>query len=493
MTIYLAFAVSKYTNIGSSLCSWMNDRGAFRETFARQAIPMMWDFAEANPLSKSGGSLKTIIDKGAQALLFVPANDEGYVIQADASSRAIDQGTIVSTDPPYYDNIGYADLSDYFYVWLRRALRSLSLSFFNTMLVPKEEELIAAQYRHGGKKASEEFFLNGMTRMAYKLAEASDDLIPTTIYYAFKQSETKEGVTSSVGWATFLAGIIKAGFSVQSTWPVRTEGSGRLIAKGTNALASSIVLVCRKRSKNASIATRKEFIQALSEELPIVLNILQNGNIAPVDLPQSSIGPGISIYSRYSRIYEADGSSMSVTTALQLINDVIDQHFSAQEAAMDSWTRFAVTWFSQNKFDEGSYGDAETLATARVVTVDGVQEAGILQSGGGKVCLLKRDELDPNWDPATDTRLTVWEVTHYLIRELLDGGGEMAAAKLLKKVGGLAEDAKGLAYRLYTICEQNKWAELGRDYNMLVTLWPELVKQAQELESEQSTQSELEI
>ena len=494
ITTYIGLLIGQIANHSSQICGWNAPNQQMRNTFGRQALPMVWDFAEVGLFSNSSGSINNLIERQAKGFVTLGNNvSEGFVTHANATSRSIHSNTIISTDPPYYDNIGYADLSDFFYVWLRRALSPLNLKEFQTILVPKEEELIAAPYRHGSSTKAENFFLSGMTDFASKIVKVSESGNVVTIYYAFKQAELKEGGSVSVGWASFLEALINSGFLISGTWPVRTEKPGRTIGIGTNALASSIVLVCKSRTSNAQVATRKEFINSLSNDVKSSLSILQQGNIAPVDLPQASIGPGMAIFSSYEKVLEADGTKMSVTTALQLINGVVDEFLSEQEAAMDSWTRFAVTWFSQNKFDEGSFGDAETLATARVVTVDGVQEAGILKSGGGKVRLLKRDELDPNWDPATDTRLTVWEVTHYLIRDLLDGGGEMAAAKLLKKVGGLAEDAKGLAYRLYTICEQNKWAELGRDYNMLVSLWPELVKQAQELESEQSTQSELEI
>lgn len=492
ISIYLSLGVGRLADYSSSLCGWIIRREVIRNTYGRQALSMTWDFAETSPFSGSSGNYIGQLNWITKVIEKLPAQYAAKVSQANASTREIIEPTIVSSDPPYYDNIGYADLSDFFYVWLRKALQPLNLDFFGTMAVPKAEELVATPARHGGKEQADIFFMEGMKSFASRVATCSLKY-PSTIYYAFKQSEIAEEGVISQGWASFLEALVSSGISVVGTWPSRTELSNRMRGQNSNALASSIVLVCRKRPKEAIMATRKEFVQALQRELPLALSSLQHGNIAPVDLPQSSIGPGMAIFSRYSKVVEADGLNMPVRTALQLINQAVDEYLSEQEASMDDWTRFSVTWFSQHCLYEGPFGDAQNLATARNVTVDGVEESGIIQSGGGKVRLLKRDELDPNWDPITDTRLTVWEVTHYLIRELLDGGGEIAAAKLLKKVGGLAEDAKGLAYRLYTICEQNKWAELGRDYNMLVTLWPELVKQSQELESEQLTQSELEI
>ena len=493
VSLFLALGISKYTDSLNSLCPWEPEAQCPRQLFGRQAIPMLWDFAEGNPFGTSSGSFLTTLSGSLKGLSSLGSRRSynGTAYQK-AAQNVENKEWIISTDPPYYDNIGYADLSDFFYVWLRQCLKGFKNFNLETVLAPKEEELIADPYRKGGKAEAENFFMDGMTSTISNLVDKSSNAYPICFYYAFKQSEKTEEGVSSTGWATFLQGLIDSELVVISTWPLRTESTAAL-KNNLNFLASSILLTCRKKEPDSPISTRREFIEKLRKRLPVAIQNLQLGNVAPVDLPQSAIGPGVAIFSNYSKVIESDGSSMKVATALQLINEEVDEVLSAQEANMDSWTRFAVTWFSQNKFDEGSFGDAETLATARVVTVDGVQEAGILKSGGGKVRLLKRDELDPNWDPATDTRLTVWEVTHYLIREILDGGGEMAAAKLLKKVGGLAEDAKGLAYRLYTICEQNKWAELGRDYNMLVSQWPELVKQAQELESEQTTQSELGI
>ena len=498
ISLYLSFVIDKLADLGNSLNRWEPIAQCPRQLFGRQAISMIWDFAESNPFSNTSGSWKILLRgllKNFQTIS--ESNTDGSlptrITQADARHVKIESSTVISTDPPYYDNIGYADLSDFFYVWLRKSVGKYYPDILQTILVPKEAELIADKYRQGGKVKAEEYFLKGMSEVIENLISGTAPSIPLTIYYAFKQSEIKEGKNVSTGWATFLASLINSDVEIISTWPLRTENTSRMIGQGTNALASSVVLVCRRKSINSPIASRKEFIGCLKRELPKALLILQQGNIAPVDLPQASIGPGMAIFSRYAKILEADGSEMSVSIALHLIDQELSEFFEDRETNLDSWSRFSITWFSQNKFNEGPYGDALNLATARNVTVDGVEQAGILKSGGGKVRLLKRDELDPNWDPATDNRLTVWEVTHYLIRELLDGGGEMAAAKLLKKVGGLAEDAKGLAYRLYTICEQNKWAELGRDYNMLVSQWPELVKQAQELESEQTTQSELGI
>jgi putative DNA methylase len=477
--VYLGFAVSKISNIGSSIASWMSDRGAFRETFARQAIPMTWDYAEANPFADAGGSFGTAIDKGATAIDFMPASSTARVKQLDASTQDLSFAKIISTDPPYYDNIGYADLSDFFYVWLRRSQKSVFEDLFATLAVPKAEELVATPYRHGGREKAEAFFLGGMTNAMHRLAELGHPAFPVTVYYAFKQAETAsdEGTTST-GWETFLAAVTKAGFSITGTWPVRTEGEGRIIAKDSNALASSIVLVCRQRQTDASTITRREFQAALKAELPPALVQLQKGNIAPVDLAQAAIGPGMAVYSRYAQIIDASGKAVTVREALALINQVLDETLAEQEGDFDAATRWAVAWFEQFGFAEGEYGDAETLSKAKDTSIGGLADAGIVSSGKGKVRLLPSSELDSSWDPVEYTDSSVWEVVHQLVR-VFEAGGDVAAAVIVKGLGSRAEVARELCYRLYTLCERKKRAQEALSYNALVQSWPELQRLAQ--------------
>lgn len=491
VAVYMAFTVSKIANIGSMIASWMSDRGAFRETFARQALPMVWDFAEANPFSDSGGSLNTIIDKARMAIEMFPANTSSYAFQVDAALQKISIGKVVSTDPPYYDNIGYSDLSDFFYVWLRRSLKQVLPDLFNTLEVPKAEELVATPERHGGKDKASAFFLDGMTQAMHRLAEQVHPSFPVTIYYAFKQSESDadEG-TVSTGWETFLDAVIRAGFAISGTWPMRTEGAGRMRGQDSNALASSIVLVCRPKDINAPSATRREFINSLKNEMQTAITHLQRGNIAPVDLAQAAIGPGMGIYTRYSKVLDAAGGELSVRESLSLINEVLDQVLTEQEGDFDADSRWALTWFEQSGFSEGDYGIAETLATARNTSISGMVNAGILKSGRGKVVLLKPNELPSDWDPAVDNRLTAWETVHHLIR-VLEDGGENAAAGLVKKLGSKAELARELAYRLYTICERKKRAKEALSYNALVQSWPEITRLAREIKINISEQAAL--
>ena len=480
VSVYLAFALSKVANIGSSISSWMSDRGAFRETFARQAIQMTWDFAEANAFAEAGGSFMTAIDKGAMALNSLPATPQSNSHQQDAASQAITTGKVVSTDPPYYDNVPYADLSDFFYVWLRHSLKLVFPDLFATLAVPKTEELVATTYRHGSKLEAEAFFLDGMTKAMRRLAEQSHPSFPVTIYYAFKQSESNvtEG-TASTGWETFLDAVSSAGFTTTGTWPMRTEGAGRIRAMGSNALATSIILVCRPRPATAPTATRREFLGALRAELPTALTHLQRGNIAPVDLAQAAIGPGMAVYTRYAKVLDAAGRALSVREALALINQMLDEVLAEQEGDFDADSRWALAWFEQFGFNDGPFGDAETLSKAKNTAMQGLVEAGLVLSRAGRVRLLRPAELPADWDPVTDSRLTVWEMVHHLIRAL-EAGGEGAAAALAVGLGSRVETARELAYRLYTLCERRKRAQEALAYNSLVQSWPEILRLAEE-------------
>jgi putative DNA methylase len=478
VALYFACATDRCADYWSSLAIWAGDFIA--HTFGRQAIPMTWDYAEANPLSDSTGCWNGAIEWVTQVLELMPATCGSTAQQADAAQQRISSGKVVSTDPPYYDNVPYADLSDYFYVWLRRSIRPLFPDLFSTLAVPKAEELVAFAYRHDGKSGAEKFFLNGMTQAMRRLAEQAHPVFPVTIYYAFKQSEN-DGVesTASTGWETFLDAVIQANFEIDGTWPMRTERPGRLRETGSNALASSIVLVCRKRNDTAPTATRRDFVVALKVELPQALRHLQEGNIAPVDLAQAAIGPGMGVYTRYANVLDAEGKPVPVREALALINQVLDETLAEQEGDFDADSRFAIAWFEQQGFDEGEFGVADVLARAKVTSVSGLAEAGILESKRGKVRLLKAAELPGDWDPSQDQRLTHWEIVHQLIRAL-ESGGEGAAASLVAKLGSKTETARELAYRLYSLCERKKRSTEALSYNALVQSWPEIIRLAQE-------------
>lgn len=537
--VYLACGIGRASDYWNVIATWEPGGGFVAHAFRRQAIPMVWDFGESNPFSNSGGNwIATCMDWVERVVrAFLPAN-EGQASQEDAQSQQVSIAKVISTDPPYYDNIGYADLSDFFYVWLRRSLRPVFPGLFATLAVPKAEELVATPYRHGSRAKAESFFLDGMTQAMHRLAEQAHPAFPVTIYYAFKQSETRtdgaeegsaEGsaasrsslpATSSTGWETFLDAVVRAGFGLSGTWPMRTERGARSTGIDTNALASSIVLVCRPRPEDAPTATRREFVDALKAELPPALRLLQGlaeekriekreksdsglfplssplssrprSPVAPVDLAQAAIGPGMAVFTRYSRVLDAEGRPLTVREALALINQTLDEALAEQEGDYDADSRWAVAWFDQFGFDRGEFGVAETLSKAKNTSVDGMVQAGIVQSGAGKVRLLKPSELPEDWDPGDDSRLTAWETVHHLLR-VFEKGGETAAAALVRKLGSKAETARELCYRLYTICERKKRAAEALSYNALVQSWPEIVRLAAEGASLQA-QTELDV
>ena len=491
--VYLAFVVDKLTDYHSSICSWHSSRELIRNVFGRQAIPMTWDYAEANILSDSAGSFNSMIGWIIKAIKEFPAaHFGGYARQFDAQSDNGMRGILVSTDPPYYDNIGYADLSDFFYVWLRQSLRRTYPKLFSTMLVPKHEELVATPYRENrGKEGARDFFEEGMFSTFKQVNKYAREDVPVTIYYAFKQSETetKNDVesTASTGWETMLSAIIRAGFSITGTWPMRTEMANRSIASGSNALASSIVLVCRKRPEDAPMGTRRDFVMALKRELGSALDKLRSSNIAPVDLAQSAIGPGIGVYSRYSQVLEADGSPMTVRAALQLINQEVDAYFSDQDGELDRESRFCVDLYTQKAFDTIKFGEADVLARAKNVSIEGLAAQGLLASVKGNVHLLDRSEVSERVDFKAPTWLTTQQLTH-----ALEEGGVTACAKIVSQtLGGRADGAKALAYRLFTIADKRNWQQEAFAYNSLVTAWPEIQSKAAQLAVERPMQDSL--
>ncbi len=465
--VYLAFAVDRLADYYSSLGRWQNVNQQLSNLFARQAIPMMWDYPEANPFSGKGGSFDNLFDWSIQSIEHLGHWSCGKVVQADAQSQQVSSKKLISTDPPYYDNIGYADLSDYFYVWLRRSLRSIFPDLFATVAVPKAEELVATPYRHGSKQEAETFFLDGMTAAMHNLAEQAHPAFPVTIYYAFKQSETSDASgTGSTGWETFLEAVLAAGFAISGTWPIRTEMSQRMIGSGTNALASSIVLVCRQRSTNAPTVGRREFLRELNALLPEALAEMTHGGVnspvAPVDLSQAIIGPGMAIFSQYSAVLEADGTPMRVKTALQLIN-----RFLAEDD-FDHDTQFCLAWFEQLGWATGRFGEADVLARAKGTSVSGLQMSGVVESSAGDLRLLRWTEIPKDWTPEDDARTPVWEALHQLIRAL-NQDGESAAGGLLARMPARSEPIRALAYRLYTLCERKGWA--GQKKPVRTTNW----------------------
>lgn len=481
--VYLAFAINKLADRCSNICGWDNGikYETVRNVFSRQAIPMSWDFAEANPFSSSSGCFSNGIEWVYRSIELLPASRRSEAAQFDAQSDCNLRNIMVSTDPPYYDNIGYADLSDFFYVWMRQSLKDTYPKLFRTMLVPKAEELVATPYRfEGSTEKARDFFEDGMLHTCQQIYQYAREDIPVTIYYAYKQSDTDEdSKTASTGWETMLSAIIRAGFAITGTWPMRTEMANRSIASGTNALASSIVLVCRKRPAEAPQTTRRGFIAELKRELRPALQKLQRSNIAPVDLAQSAIGPGMGVYSRYGRVLEADGSAMTVRSALQIINQELDVYFNEQDGELDANSRFCVDLYTQNAFNNLKFGDADTLARAKNTSVAALAAKGVLSAEKGIVRLLTREELPEKEDTREES---IWLLCQQLTRAMETGGVEACAQIVAPMLGSNAERAKDLAYRLYTLAERKGWTQEGYAYNALVVAWREIQSRAAELQ-----------
>jgi putative DNA methylase len=480
IALYLGLAVSKLADYNGSLVQWSTSRDQAVHVFGRQALPMVWDYAEVNPFARAAGDLATSLGGMCRVIELLGYGLAGHAWMAEAQGTRGPTDRCVSTDPPYYDNVGYADLSDYFYVWLRRSLRFAFGDLLATLTVPKVTELVATPARHGGAAEAQQFFVSGMTQALENLAEQAHPGFPLTIYYAFKQSEAdSEAGVASTGWETFLNAIIDAGLAIGGTWPVRTEKPGRMRENSSNALASSIVLVCRARAQAAPTAAYGELRSALRAELPVALSRLQSGNVAPVDLAQAAIGPGFAVFTRYARVLDAAGRPLTIRQALALINETLDEILAQQESEFDSETRWALAWFSDHGFGEGPFGEAHTYFVRFNTAENALVGGGIAEAGHGRVRLLRPEEMQVPWVPETDPRLTVWGSLHHLIREF-STGGEFSAATLLARLGTAAEAIRDLCYRLYTLCERSKRSAEAQAYNALVLSWPEISRLARE-------------
>ena len=489
VSVYLAFIVDKCSDYWSSICGWQPAGEGMRGTFGRQALPMTWDFVEANPLSSSSGNWTAMQDRVWKTVANFFLVSQGMVSQQDAQSVDYPEGVVISTDPPYYDNIGYADLSDFFFCWMKPAIKSIYPDLFAVLATPKSEELIASPYRHGGKGAAEAYFLKGMSQAIANMARQSSDTIPAAIYYAFKQSEIKDEGIISKGWATFLQAVVDAGYAIVGTWPLRTELSNRLRGIGSNALANSVILVCRKRQDDAAILSRSQFIRALKRELPLAIETLQAAHIAPADMPQAALGPGMAIFSGCKAVREADDRPMDVKTALQLINWERDAVLGDLHGEYDLETRFAVTWFAQHGYAKGDYGTADNLARAWAISVERVKQAGIVESAVGKVRLLTREELDPEAAHPP----SVWRACQLLIHALETYGAEVAAA-IMRRIGPAASEARELAYHLYDLCETRRQdAREASAYSALISDWNYLTERAARPDTDTTQQADLDI
>lgn len=495
IALYLAFTVDRLADLGNSLCRWEPNAECPRHLFGRQAVSMTWDFAEGNPLGDASGSWSVLLE-GAIRAFASPAFSSlstmaGSVEQADAATRDY-AGFVVATDPPYYDNVGYADLSDFFYVWMRRSLGALFPELLATVLTPKSEELVAEPFRHGGGANAERFFEDGFFRVFRRIRSDASEDFPVTVFYAFKQGELEGEGVASTGWQTLLEGILRAGWEVTGTWPIRTEASNRMRAQKSNALASSIVLSLRPRASIADAVTRRGFLSALKAELPSALKHLQEGSIAPVDLAQAAIGPGMAIFSRFTRVQEADGSDLSVRTALSLINQALDEVLAEQEGDFDAETRFAVKWFMQYGWNDAPSGEADVLTRAVNTTVSTLERGGIFRAAAGRARLLEPSEMTESWNPAEDKAISVWEVAIRLGHALRSTGTEQAARWMREAASRVDMDSvKELAYLMYSVCERKGWAESALLFNALGTSWSDVQVAARDVPSHRPHQETL--
>jgi putative DNA methylase len=472
---YLAFAVSKSSSRSCSLAIWETGMGRLAGAMGRQGIPMQWSFAETNPLAGAGGDIAGTAVSVAENLQNLGFGREGTIKNLAAQTNSFsDEPVTISSDPPYYDNVGYADLSDFFYVWLRRSLSEIWPDLFRRLLTPKDSELIAESYRHGGRENAEKFFMDGMSHALTAMRKASTDASPLTIYYAFKQSQAGEEGIASKGWSTFLQAMVDAGLAIDGTWPVRTEATNALKAN-INALASSIVLVCRKRSVDAPTMTRADFIRALKREMPAAIEAIRKAGVGPVDMQQSVIGPGMGVFSRCAKVLEDDDSAMLVKTALSLINRVWEEIDQELDAAFDAETQVALAWFATYGFDARSSGELITLANAKNISADSLFGSGVFTNLRGKTALTARDELPEDWTPASDGHPTIWECVQHTARVLrAEDGGGAAAGRLVAQMGSKGAEARSLAYRLFEIATQKGWATEALIYNELAQEWPKL-------------------
>lgn len=491
---YLACCADRVVDRHSSITTWdaSPSKEQVRGVFARQAIPMAWDYAEGNPFASTSGGVGDSVKTVARLIDGLPATRAGFAVQADASTRSMSEA-VISTDPPYYDNIGYSDLSDFFYVWLRRALREIYPALFGTLLVPKAEELVANPYRHDGRDNAQHFFEDGFRRVFARARESAQGNFPITVYYAFKQAEVDNLGEASTGWETLLDGMVAERWTVTGTWPIRSELGNRMLASGTNALASSIVLALRPRPDNAPVVDRRGFIADLRDSLPGKLRELQQGSIAPVDLPQAAIGPGMAVFSQYARVVEADGSTMTVHSALQIINQILGEVLSSQEGDFDSATRWCVKWFESRGFDQGLYGDAETLASAYNTSVKGLERSGALTASGGVVQLFSPEQLLADYDPRADDHITLWEVVMQLAKAL-DEEGLDAAGQMMSRASTRIdlEAAKELAYLVFSIANDKKWSAIAQLFNLLAASWADVVDAARRSTDDRAEQLTLE-
>jgi putative DNA methylase len=470
----LGLCLGKLAQRSSTLVAWRTRRDAKSKAepaFGRNDLPMTWDFAEVNPFAGSVGDWNRIVELSLNAFEYIePRGPASAVFLEDARTFVASKSNAMCvTDPPYFDAIGYSGLYDFFYIWLRRALKASHEELFSTVLSRRDTELIADPGRHNkSRTAARQYFIDGFTDTFELVRSAADPAFPTVVVYAYRES----GGQGATGWEAMLQAIVAAGLSITGTWPIHGTGRTRLRGQGSNALATYVVLVCRPRSQDAAVVGVADFIRALRSEIPMAVRVLQAATIAPVDLAQAVIGPGMRVYTSYREVLDADGKSVAVGTALSHINRVLGETLDQQEADFDAPTRWAVAWYAENGFGAGDFGRADHLARAKVTSVDALRHSGIVGAEAGRVWLVGRDAL-ASYDPMADSTPTVWEATQWLAWEL-SRHGELAAAEALQRLSVDREAVRELAYLLFSIADRSGSADEAVAYNSLVLAWPEL-------------------
>lgn len=479
VSTYLALSLSRWMDLSNALASWNTSNENVRALFARHAIPMAWDFVELSPFGPLAPPTSFFENTSAIVAEQGLASARCKVTQQDAASMSdCPARALVCTDPPYYDNVAYGDLSDFFYAWLRHCLGDVHPALFKTLAVPKDLELVATPYRfEGGKHEAREFFERGLAKAFYRMKEVQHPDYPLTLFYAFKQAETykqaggapeSSPATTSRGWETMLEGLIGAGFTITASWPLRSERRTRSIALGTTALSTSIVLVCRPRPSSSQSITEQQFVAALNEELPIAIRRLREQGIEPSDLAQAVIGPGMAVFSRYARVLQPNGEPLSIRTALSWINRVLEQALVEKRAAWDAPSRWAVAWFERYGLAEAPLETAEALAANEDSTMTLIDEVGIVSVSTGSVRLLTRVELLSNGESIADLRGSVWKTTQCIVQALESDQREVVA-NLLESIEEESQTVRDLAYHLYNICERKRWIQEALRYNRLAT------------------------
>jgi putative DNA methylase len=477
VTSMLGLGVGRFAQFASSQARWTvrSNVSSFEGAFPRNDIPMTWDFYEINPFGDAGPSWTQTFISTTRALRNVVSDGRGVAVIGDARRVVTPRPALVATDPPYFDAIGYADLSDYFYVWHRRALKRVHPDLYTTMAAPKQGELTAIAAHHGNdRQMARNYFIDGFTDTFRNLQASLAPGLPMIVVYASR--EQKGGNDEQTRWSSILTSIVNADMEITGTWPILGTTDRRMVGQGSNVVATYIAMTCRPRLSEAQTTSLADFNRALRRELAVSIRDLQAASILPVDLAQAAMGPGMQIYSRYRSVLDQSGHPVPVEHALRLINAALGEVLDEQEGELDPDSRFAVRWWETYGWTAAPFGEADKTARPLGISADDVLRAKVAESIGGKVFLLGSGELDNQWVPSADIRPTAWEAVHHLAHRLIDKGGELEAARLMAVLGNLQDPAMALVYRLHDIAANKGRTGDQERYNALINSWAELMK-----------------